>query len=174
MLIVLSNPHPRGDRVDIHKNARLTVFRPAQLAEQVILQGSTLNSAAVEFKVCARTAAKWAHRYRQHGPRGLADRSSRPLRSPRRTAPDLVQRVALLRRQRCTGWHIAQSTGLSRATVSRLYTRVRVRKGHSIAVGAVARHLAEAAFHVLQRQEVYRDPTTVRGSDQGGVSANLS
>jgi hypothetical protein len=58
--------------------------------------------------------------------------------------------------------------------VSRLYTRVRVRKGHSIAVGAVARHLAEAAFHVLQRKEVYRDPTTVRGWDQGGVSAKMS
>ena len=42
--------------------------------------------------------------------------------------------------------------------VSHLYYRLRVRKGHSKAVGAVARHLAEAAFHVLSRQEAYRDP----------------
>lgn len=42
--------------------------------------------------------------------------------------------------------------------VSRLYARLRARKGHATAVGAVARHLAEAAFHVLSRQEVYRDP----------------
>jgi transposase len=46
--------------------------------------------------------------------------------------------------------------------VSQLYARIRARKGHSIAVGAVARHLAEAAFHVLSRKEVYRDPTTAR------------
>jgi transposase len=47
--------------------------------------------------------------------------------------------------------------------VSRLYSRLRVRKGHSKAVGAVARHLAEAAFHVLSRHEPYRDPTARPG-----------
>lgn len=46
--------------------------------------------------------------------------------------------------------------------VSQLYFRLRLRKGHSRAVGAVARHLAEAAFHVLRRQEAYRDPTTAK------------
>ncbi|HEY4949017.1 MAG TPA: leucine zipper domain-containing protein, partial [Candidatus Acidoferrales bacterium] len=53
--------------MDIHKNARLTFVRREQLAEKVILQGSTLNSAAAEFNVCARTAAKWTRRYRQQG-----------------------------------------------------------------------------------------------------------
>jgi len=49
--------------------------------------------------------------------------------------------------------------------VSQLYVRVRVYrgKGHHKAVGAVARHLAEAAFHVLSRQQEYRDPATVGG-----------
>jgi len=42
--------------------------------------------------------------------------------------------------------------------VSQLYGRLRTRKGHAKAVGAVARHLAEAAFHVLSRNEPYRDP----------------
>lgn len=46
--------------------------------------------------------------------------------------------------------------------VSQLYFRLRQRKGHSKAVGAVARHLAEAAFYVLSRQEAYRDPTADR------------
>ncbi|MFY9529054.1 MAG: IS110 family transposase [Candidatus Acidiferrales bacterium] len=46
--------------------------------------------------------------------------------------------------------------------VSELYFRLRQRKGHSKAVGAVARHLAEAAFYVLSRQEAYRDPTADR------------
>jgi len=47
--------------------------------------------------------------------------------------------------------------------VSQLYARLRVRKGHAKAVGAVARHLAEAAFHVLSRQQGYRDPTSSVG-----------
>ncbi len=46
--------------------------------------------------------------------------------------------------------------------VSQLYFRLRQRKGHSTAVGAVARHLAEAAFYVLSQQEAYRDPTADR------------
>ena len=47
--------------------------------------------------------------------------------------------------------------------VSQLYYRLRQRKGHSKAIGAVARHLAEAAFHVLSRKEAYRDPTAAPG-----------
>lgn len=47
--------------------------------------------------------------------------------------------------------------------VSELYRRLRVHKGHAKAVGAVARHLAEAAFHVLSRQQEYRDPTSSVG-----------
>jgi transposase len=43
-------------------------------------------------------------------------------------------------------------------TVSRLYEKIRSRKGHGKAIGAVARNLAEAAFWVLTRKEPYRDP----------------
>jgi len=42
--------------------------------------------------------------------------------------------------------------------VSQLYARLRARRGHSKAIGAVARHLAEATFWVLSRNEPYRDP----------------
>jgi transposase len=47
--------------------------------------------------------------------------------------------------------------------VSRLYERIRKRKGHPKAIGAVARHLAEATFHVLSRGEPYRDPVIKEG-----------
>jgi transposase len=47
--------------------------------------------------------------------------------------------------------------------VSQLYERLRRRKGHPKAIGAVARHLAEAAFYVLSRQEPYRDPAVNLG-----------
>jgi len=42
--------------------------------------------------------------------------------------------------------------------VAKLYSRIRERKGHGKAVGAVARHLAEAAFWILKKNEPYREP----------------
>ena len=47
--------------------------------------------------------------------------------------------------------------------VSILYHRIRSRRNHAKAVGAVARHLAEATFHVLSKKEPYRDPTLKGG-----------
>lgn len=43
--------------------------------------------------------------------------------------------------------------------VTHPYERVKRRKGHSVAVGAVARHLAEATFWILNKKEPYREPT---------------
>ncbi|TVQ27437.1 MAG: IS110 family transposase, partial [Spirochaetaceae bacterium] len=42
--------------------------------------------------------------------------------------------------------------------VADLYDRVRSRRGHSIAIGAVSRHLAEASWAVLTKKEPYREP----------------
>jgi transposase len=42
--------------------------------------------------------------------------------------------------------------------VSRLYNRLRGRKGHGKAIGAIARHLAEATYWILTKQEPYRPP----------------
>jgi transposase len=41
--------------------------------------------------------------------------------------------------------------------VSKVYERVRHRQGHAKAVGAVARHLAEAAYWILTKGEPYRE-----------------
>jgi len=45
-----------------------------------------------------------------------------------------------------------------RCHVSRLYERVKRRRGHQKAIGAVGRHLAEATYWMLKKQEPYRDP----------------
>jgi len=42
--------------------------------------------------------------------------------------------------------------------VSQLYTRVRQRKNHKTAIGAVARHLAEATYWILTKEETYQEP----------------
>ena len=52
--------------------------------------------------------------------------------------------------------------------VRQLYFRLRLRKGHRRAVGAVARHWAEAAFHILTRQQAYQDPTVRAGRTREG------
>src|SRR5271165_5126658 len=110
--------------MDIHQNARLTPYSREQLAKSVLFQGRTLNSAAAEFKVSGKTARKWVRRYQTENRAGLADRSSRPHRLWRPTSPAVVAQVEHLRRQRFTGIHIAQRTGLSRATVSRILCRL--------------------------------------------------
>lgn len=50
--------------------------------------------------------------------------------------------------------------------VSRLYRRIRGRRGHQKAIGAVARHLAEATYHILRSKYGYRDPALVPASSR--------
>jgi transposase InsO family protein len=132
MLIVLSNLILPGDRMDIHKNARLTVHGREALVKTVLLHRRTLNSAAAEFKVSARTAAKWVRRYQGEGSAGLRDRSSRPHRFYRPVPLALAQRVEQLRRQRWTGCRIARETGLSTATISRILQRLRLSRARDL------------------------------------------
>jgi transposase len=54
--------------------------------------------------------------------------------------------------------------------VSYLYSRVRQRRGHPIAVGAVARHLAEVTYWILMKHEPYKDPRFFK-SLRGSISA---
>lgn len=42
--------------------------------------------------------------------------------------------------------------------VVKLYERIREKKGHPKAIGAVARHLAEATYWMLKKREPYREP----------------
>jgi transposase InsO family protein len=112
--------------MDYHKNAPWTAISRERLARMVANDGSTLSAAASRFSVSARTAAKWVGRYRQFGPAGLADRSSRPHRSPRQTDSFLVEKVLALRRGHMPGYEIARRTGLSPATISRILRRARL------------------------------------------------
>ena len=112
--------------MDIHKNARLGFRSREALALVVVEQRWTRAAAAAAFRVSAKTAAKWVSRYRQWGAAGLADRSSRPHRSPRQTSSFLVEKVLALRRGHMPGYEIARRTGLSPASVSRILRRARL------------------------------------------------
>jgi len=112
--------------MDYHKNAPWTAVSRERLARMVIEDGIRLGSAASRFSVSVKTAAKWAGRYRQSGPAGLVDRSSRPRRSPRQISSLLVEKVLGLRRRHMPGYQIARRTGLSPASVSRILRRAKL------------------------------------------------
>ena len=114
--------------MDYHHNARQTIHGREELAKSVVEGRLSLREAAAERGLSRQSAAKWVRRYREGGPAALHDRSSRPHCSPRCVAPELAERVQRLRRERWTGVRIAQATGLSRATVSRILTRLKLNK----------------------------------------------
>ena len=58
--------------------------------------------------------------------------------------------------------------------VVRLYQRIKRGKNHQKAVVAVARHLAEAAWWVLTKQEVYREPQQGTRAAGSFVDARVS
>lgn len=51
--------------------------------------------------------------------------------------------------------------------VGQLYSRIRSRRGHNSAVGAVARHLAEATYWMLRKREPYHERGITEVSPQG-------
>lgn len=51
--------------------------------------------------------------------------------------------------------------------VSILYERIRSKRGHPKAIGAVARHLAEATYWILKKGEMYREPYMHRITNGG-------
>jgi transposase InsO family protein len=111
------------DRMNIHKNARLTPHGRALIVRQVA-SGQTPGAAARAAGVCPRTVRKWVARWKAEGAAGLSDRSSRPHRLYRPTPAATVAKVEILRRQRWTGKQIAAETGVAPATVSRILRRL--------------------------------------------------
>ena len=110
--------------MNIHKNARLTPHSRAELVRRVRVEGQAARAVATALGVSAKTVRKWVERFAAEGAAGLVDRSSRPHCLHRPTPEPTTDRIAELRRQRWTGKQIAQETGVSPATVSRVLKRL--------------------------------------------------
>ena len=82
-----------------HPKARLGLAGRSALVA-AIEGGETLRGAARTFNVSPATAHKWWHRHRSG--EALADRSSRPHRSPRMLSDEAQERICEARRH--TGW----------------------------------------------------------------------
>ncbi len=104
-----------------HPKARLGLAG-RQAMVSMIERGSSIRSAARAFNVSPATAHKWWHRHLGGG--GLAERSSRPHRSPRMLEPAAQERICEVRRH--TGWGprlIAGVVGRPHSTVHRALRR---------------------------------------------------
>lgn len=106
--------------MNVHNNARLTPAGRALLVHRVLGLGWSLRATARASGVDPRTVRRWVQRFTDTGYAGLQDNSSRPLHSPRRTSAATQDRIVQLRYQRWSMERIAESVGVSRATVCRL------------------------------------------------------
>jgi transposase InsO family protein len=105
----------------LHANAALSRRQRERLVG-LVGAGVTITAAALVVGCSRQTASKWVGRHR-HG-EGLGDRSSRPHRSPRRTAAALEQAVLRARRELRLGPHqLGWALGLASSTVYAILRR---------------------------------------------------
>ena len=106
--------------MNVHSRAKTTPRSRALLVKRIEVEGWSRQQAAEAFGLSVRRVAAWLRRYREEELPGLEDRSSRPRRSPLRTSEPVRQRILQLRQHLLTGQQIAATTGVPRATVSRI------------------------------------------------------
>lgn len=102
-----------------HKNARMTPLDRAEMVRRIVEEGRPVAEVAAGFGVSKRTARKWLARFRQEGPAGLENRSSRPALVANRTLDPWIDMMERLRREyRLTAEEIAAKLHLARSTVA--------------------------------------------------------
>jgi transposase InsO family protein len=106
---------------------RLNEFGRSLIIERVLVQGRPVAHVAKELGVSRQCAHRWVARYLAEGGTGLADRSCRPRRSPRRTPEEVEARVLALRAETRRGqdW-IGPELGVPARTVSAILRRHQV------------------------------------------------
>jgi hypothetical protein len=99
------------------------------LARLIVDEGWPVARAAERYDVSWPTAKRWATRYAELGPAGMADRSSRPHHSPTRTPQPVVRAIVHLRlKQRLGPVQIAGRLAMAASTVHAVLVRCRVNR----------------------------------------------
>ena len=107
--------------MDLHANAVLTVRQRRRLCD-LVATGVTISAAALVVGCSRQTASKWVNRERRG--EGLRDRSSRPRRSPRRTAPAIEAAILRARSELRAGPHVVGwAVGVAASTVHAVLRR---------------------------------------------------
>ena len=106
-----------------HRNARLTPAGRKMMIER-IAAGTPQAHVATQMGLSRATVHKWWRRWLAEGDAGLADRSSRPRRSPTRTPAKIEERVCRMRRSKRWGpERISMQTGVPSSTVHKILVR---------------------------------------------------
>ena len=140
-----------------HRNAPLSETGRLRLARCVVEDGWPLRRAAERFQVAVTTAQRWATRYRELGPTGMADRSSRPHRSPHQTPTRTERRIIKVRVIRRWGpARIGYLLGIHPSTVHRVLMRYGIARLHWLdrPTGRVIRRIESAAVGDLVHVDV--------------------
>lgn len=101
---------------------------------RAVLAGEGVTATSRRLGVSRETAYKWLGRAKREGEAGLVDRSRRPLRSPRKTAPEIEEAVCALR-QTHPAWggrklhHYLRARGFERLPSPTTITDILRRKG---------------------------------------------
>lgn len=120
-----------------HANAALTPIARLRLGRLVVESGWSISQAAEFYRVSWPTAKRWAERYRATAGAGrepvtvsaMQDRSSRPRRSPNRTAQPVVRKIVHLRwRKRMGPVQIAGKLNMASSTVHAVLVRCRLHR----------------------------------------------
>ncbi|WKB52817.1 IS481 family transposase [Eleftheria terrae] len=114
--------------MNTHKNARLAFARRLEMVLDMTDRGLKPAEAALRHGVTPPTARKWLGRYLAEGQAALGDASSRPKHSPRAIEPGKALLIVELRRRRMIQSRIANTVGVSEATVSRVLARAGLSK----------------------------------------------
>jgi transposase InsO family protein len=121
MVAAVEGRYQRRAPLIVHGNAALS-HRQRRRLVGLVAAGMTITAAAVVVGCSRQTASKWVSRYRRG--EGLADRSSRPHRSPRRTPVRVEQRVLRVRRElRLAPHELGSRLGLAASTVHAILQR---------------------------------------------------
>ncbi len=109
-----------------HANARTTLYARRLIIARV-LAGHRPGEVAKQLGISRQTVYKWWGRWRTEGEAGLADRSSRPHRMPRRTSPETATAIIAARTEHHAGpGRLAAIVGVAASTVGAVLARNRV------------------------------------------------
>ena len=119
----LSKAHTRPEVLVSHRNAR-TTFHGRLLIVERHQSGWKQAQIAEAMGISRKCVHTWISRFAAEGEAGLADRSSRPHCSPRRTSAAVEQQVLAARREHRRGqdW-LGPELGVPARTVGRILRR---------------------------------------------------
>jgi transposase InsO family protein len=112
-----------------HPHAKLTIYARRLLIQRVVREGWCVAQAAFAAGISRACAYKWLRRYHDLGDAGLADRSSRPMQSPRALEDLVYAQIVALRHATGDGpARIAQAVGCAASTVYRTLRKHRLHR----------------------------------------------